>query len=140
MRDVRPRRGHARGEITAQPKLGAEIANRRVSRLWVPAPEAFDRKPVDHARESRDLQQLLGRRETPLERILDGLRGGSGIGRDSTEMRRLSADLEAPRGAAGFANGDHAPSRFGIEDAATSDAPAAADLGEVFTKGRHAVT
>jgi hypothetical protein len=140
MRGVRPRRRHARGEITTQPKLGAEIANRRVSRLWVPAPEAFDRKPVDHPRKSRDLRQLLGRREPPLKRILDSLRGGSGIGRDSTEMRWLTAALEAPCGAAGFANGDHAPSRFGVEHAATSDAPAAADLGEVFTKGRHAVT
>ena len=61
LRDVAPRGGHARREITAQPQFGAEVANPVVSRRGVTHLKAFDRKLVDHARESRDLCQLLGR-------------------------------------------------------------------------------
>ena len=137
-RDVRPRGGHTRGEITAQPQFDTEVPNHFVSCRGVPSPETFDRKQIDHARKLRDLRQLLGRWETPQQRILDELGGGSGVGRRSTEAGRWSAVVETPHRTASFPNRDHAPSRFGLQHSATLDATATTDLGEVLTEGRHA--
>jgi hypothetical protein len=76
--------------------------------------EAFDRKLVDHTRQSRDLRKLLGRRETSLQRILDGLRRGRGIGWRSTAPGARVAEVEPLSRAARLANRDHAPSGFGL--------------------------
>ena len=95
--------------------------------------EAFDRKQVDHAREPRDLRQLLGRPEAPLKRVLDRLGVGSRVGRRSAETGQRAV-FETPSRAASFANRDHAPSRFWLQHSATPDAAAAADLSEVLTQ------
>ena len=112
--NVRPRGGHARPEVVTQPQLGAEVANHFVSRCGVTSLEAFDRKLVDHTRESRDLRELLGRGESSLQRILDGLRSGRGIGRRSSAPGERVAGVEPLSRAARLANRDHAPSGFGL--------------------------
>jgi hypothetical protein len=134
---VRPRHQHTRREITAQSQLGTQVANRSVSRPGVTSPKTLDRELVDHARESRDLRQLVGRREPPLQRILNGLRRSSGIGRRSVGTGRRSTSAEPPRRTASFANRDHAPSHFRIQRPPTLDTAPTADLSEIPTEGSH---
>ena len=104
----------------------------------MPRPESFDRELVYHPRKPRNSRELLGRRASTPQGVLNGLRSCSGVGRRAAESREtLSGSLG---GAARFPIGDHASRSFRIQNATARYAATPADFSEVVARYRHSVT